>query len=132
MFSFSFIFSFSYSISLSLSLSNGVTKRYIQRFRNVTETLHTNFTVNSYRLQLESHPSYPLYFISSTFHSPVSKNEQEPPYPLLFCRGKFTPHGTRKSTQGNPVRLRLCKNATKWSEKIFLKLAVFRARQHHR
>jgi hypothetical protein len=30
------------------------------------------------------------------------------------------------------VRLRLYKNATKWSKKIFLKLDDFWARQHHR
>lgn len=51
-----------------------------------------------------------------------------PPFPSApVCS-----NGTKKRHTGNPVRLRIYKNATKWSKKIFLKLAVFWARQHHR
>ena len=38
----------------------------------------------------------------------------------------------KKAHRSNPVRFCVYKNATKWSKKFFLKLAVFWARQHHR
>jgi hypothetical protein len=52
--------------------------------------------------------------------------------PFYRAVDRFLQPGEKKGTQGNPVRLRLYKNATKWSKKIFLKLAAFWARQHHR